>query len=101
MAGSRRCVWGSRPRRSPASRLARVLQLSRIVKADDAEIAVAAAALGCSESDLPGRFGIEELIVTRADRGGRIHLRGHGSFPYAPAPVRRVEDPTGAGDVFL
>ena len=39
--------------------------------------------------------------VSLGNRGGRIHLRGQGSFPYAPAPVRRVEDPTGAGDVFL
>ena len=96
-----RRIEDGRVRAAASDRLGRVLERSRIVKADDDEIAVAAAALGCDEADLARRFGIEELIVTRADRGGRVHRLGQPTFAYDAVPVRRIEDPTGAGDVFL
>lgn len=101
LQGFVRRVENGRVRADASPRLARVLGLSRTLKADAAELAVAEAALGCGAAEMLERFAIEELIVTGADRGGRIHRRGGDAFGYDAAPARRVEDPTGAGDVFF
>jgi sugar/nucleoside kinase (ribokinase family) len=72
--------------------------------------------VGLSRADVEADLPIAELernvrpdaliVVTDAERGGFIGLPGHPSGrrrwrPYPAIPADTVEDPTGAGDVFL
>ncbi|MCU0584715.1 MAG: PfkB family carbohydrate kinase [Desulfobacterales bacterium] len=72
-----------------------------ILKADAAELRTMLAALG---TDLPGlmeAFGIRETVVTDAERGGVIYGPGRRRHVFTAETAPAIEDPTGAGDVFL
>ncbi|MEM1270278.1 MAG: PfkB family carbohydrate kinase [Bacteroidota bacterium] len=49
---------------------------------------------------LRSAYGIAELIITNGARGGTVYT-DQGIVRYAPVPVAREHDPTGAGDVFF
>ena len=77
------------------------LAAADIVKADAAELQTMLAALG---ADLPGVMaacGIRETVVTEQERGGVIYGPGRSRHAFRAEPAPEVEDPTGAGDVFL
>lgn len=81
--------------------LERVLRIASVIKADPEEIEVAAAALGCAEPEMCGRFGIEELLISNGSRGGRIRFPAGAPVEYAAVPIEAAADSTGAGDVFF
>lgn len=51
--------------------------------------------------ELMTRFKIEEFIVTLRETGGFVQKRTGEKTHYAADKIRSLEDPTGAGDVFL
>lgn len=77
------------------------LAAADILKADAAELRTMLAALG---TDLPAvmtAFGIREAVVTEQERGGAIFGPGRRRHVFTAEPASVIEDPTGAGDVFL
>jgi sugar/nucleoside kinase (ribokinase family) len=96
--------------RSPSRGLVRVevspllapsLAAARIVKADHTELDAVLESLGQSEEGLLNMFDIDELVVTTGERGGYVRTRARDAIEYRAAPVARVRDTTGAGDVFF
>jgi sugar/nucleoside kinase (ribokinase family) len=51
--------------------------------------------------ELMTRFKIEEFIVTLREKGGFVQKRTGEKIGYAADKIRSLEDPTGAGDIFL
>jgi sugar/nucleoside kinase (ribokinase family) len=47
------------------------------------------------------RFKIEEFIVTLREKGGFVQKRTGDTIDYAADSLKSLQDPTGAGDVFL
>jgi sugar/nucleoside kinase (ribokinase family) len=81
--------------------LAPCLAAARIVKADQTELRVVLESLGRSEEGLLHAFEIDELVVTMGERGGYVRTRAGDTIEYRAAPVARLHDTTGAGDVFF
>ncbi len=77
------------------------LACAAFVKADPDELAAVLAALGLDLPSLMTRFDLREVVVTEGRKGGCVYERSGRRIPYTAAPVARVVDPTGAGDVFF
>jgi sugar/nucleoside kinase (ribokinase family) len=86
-----------------SDRLEDALAAADAVKADEAEWRLILDRFGEDTAGLRSRLGFGELLLTRGAEGGRLIDRDGNVIEYAPVPVRpdRVEDPTGAGDVFF
>lgn len=48
----------------------------------------------------PFKFGVEYIVITKADKGGVVHLRNGKTVSFMGNTVPRVVDTTGAGDNF-
>ncbi|MBN2201182.1 hypothetical protein JW777_04445 [bacterium] len=86
-----------------SDRLETALAAADAVKADETEWALILAHFGSNTAGLRCRLGFGELLLTAGDRGGRL-IGSDGrviDYPPDPVPPGRIEDPTGAGDVFF
>jgi sugar/nucleoside kinase (ribokinase family) len=79
----------------------RFLARAQIVKAGEDEVAGLERHYGCTCERLVDRFRIDEFVLTQAERGGRVLLRGGGTVAYSAVTPPEVGDSTGAGDVLL
>ncbi len=86
-----------------SDRLETALAAADAVKADETEWDLILAHFGSDTACLRSRLGFGELLLTAGARGGRLIGRDGSVIDYAPVPVppERIEDPTGAGDVFF
>jgi len=82
-------------------RLEEVLSFVDVVKASEEELGLILERFGMDAPTLQARFGFGELLVTCGAGGGRLINAAGATFDYAPVRAGRVEDPTGAGDVFF
>lgn len=85
----------------PAGVLPDALSVAHIVKANEIECEVLMNACAADIQNILIRYGIEELIVTCGEKGGYVSTRAGQRVDYAAVPVKKVIDPTGAGDVFF
>ncbi|MDM7926774.1 MAG: PfkB family carbohydrate kinase [bacterium] len=101
--GYARRAEGKRIVPSVSDRLETALAAADAVKADETEWELILAHFGSDTAGLRSRLGFGELLLTAGARGGRLIDRKGRVIDYAPDPVPpgRVEDPTGAGDVFF
>ncbi len=97
---TRRAVNGVIERRV-APTVAEALACAAFVKADPDELAAVLDALGRDLPSLMADFDLREVVVTEGRWGGCVYDRSGRRHSYAAAPVARVVDPTGAGDVFF
>ncbi len=77
------------------------LSMASIVKADVEEWAFIRTHLGFKEHEMLEAFGIDELVITQGDVGGFVQTWTDLKVSYLAAPVKRMVDSTGAGDVFF
>ncbi len=86
-----------------SDRLETALAAADAVKADETEWKLILAHFKSDTAGLQARLGFGELLLTAGARGGRLIGRDGLVIDYEPGPVPpgRVEDPTGAGDVFF
>ncbi|MEJ5359697.1 MAG: PfkB family carbohydrate kinase [Desulfobacterales bacterium] len=101
LQGLVRRVEGGRVSGRASSHLAEALRPATIVKSDGEESETACRHLGLSPEGVLERFRVAEWVVTRGADGGMIYRACGAPVPYPGAPVQRVTDPTGAGDVFF
>ncbi len=84
-----------------SDRLEEVLSFVDIVKASEEELRLILGRFGTDVQALKARFGIGEFLVTAGAGGGRLVTASGGTIDYAPVRAERIDDPTGAGDVFF
>jgi sugar/nucleoside kinase (ribokinase family) len=94
---------GSRIVPRVSDRLEQALASADAVKADEVEWRFILGHFGADTAGLQSRLGFGELLLTRGAEGGHLIGRDGTVIDYAPVPVppERIEDPTGAGDVFF
>ena len=81
--------------------LEEVLSFADTVKATGEELRLILERFGTDVQTLQARFGFGELLVTCGAGGGRLINASGETIEYAPVRAERVDDPTGAGDVFF
>ena len=84
-----------------SKKLSDALMQAHIVKANEVEYEAILDFYKLDLSDLVKRFNIEEFIVTRREKGGFVQKRTGETIDYVADRVTSLQDPTGAGDVFL
>jgi sugar/nucleoside kinase (ribokinase family) len=77
------------------------IMTAHIIKANKAEYHAILDFYQVDLIELMSRFNIEEFIVTLRESGGFVQKRSGDKIHYAADKIRSIEDPTGAGDVFL
>jgi len=81
--------------------LEEVLAFADTVKATGEELRLILERFGTDVQTLQARFGFGELLVTCGAGGGRLINTSGETIEYVPVRAERVDDPTGAGDVFF
>jgi sugar/nucleoside kinase (ribokinase family) len=81
--------------------LGEVLSFADTVKASEEELRLILERFGRDVRSLQPRFGFGELLVTCGAGGGRLITSSGETVDYDPVRAERVDDPTGAGDVFF
>jgi sugar/nucleoside kinase (ribokinase family) len=99
--GYTRMIENQKVYRRVGDQMSAGLTLAHIAKANEAEYHTILAFFGMTLSELMKRFEIEEFVVTMGEKGGLIQERNGKSFNYRAAEIKTLNDPTGAGDVFL
>ena len=84
-----------------SDRLSTALKICRIVKASEAELEAILRYFSLDIAALLKTYNIEELVVTRGQKGGFVKTSKGNECPYVAVKVKSILDPTGAGDVFL
>jgi sugar/nucleoside kinase (ribokinase family) len=84
-----------------SKKLSDALMSAHIVKANKVEYDAIHDFYQIDLIELMTRFKIEEFIVTLREKGGFVQKRSGEKIHYAADKIRSLEDPTGAGDVFL
>lgn len=84
-----------------SKKLSDALMIAHIIKANQMEYDAILDFYQADLIELMTRFKIEEFIVTLREKGGFLQKRTGERIDYAADPIRSLEDPTGAGDVFL
>ena len=84
-----------------SKKLSDALMTAHIIKANKAEYHAILDFYQVDLIELMSRFNIEEFIVTLRESGGFVQKRSGDKIHYAADKIRSIEDPTGAGDVFL
>ena len=79
--------------------LHKVLQAARVIKADHSELEAILKSYRMDRETLKKVYGLEELVITRADMGGTVVAGETVRYPAEFVP--QVMDSTGAGDVFF
>jgi sugar/nucleoside kinase (ribokinase family) len=81
--------------------LVKALTVSQIVKANETEYKAIEDYYKTDICELTTSFSIKEFVVTLGPKGGFVCDFSGNIIRYEAAPVKRIEDPTGAGDVFF
>ncbi len=84
-----------------SKKLSDALMMAHIVKANKAEYDAILDFYQMDLIELVTRFKIEEFIVTLREKGGFVQKQSGDKIHYDADTLMSVEDPTGAGDVFL
>ena len=84
-----------------SNKLANALTVARIIKANKSEYDAIIDFYQADLIELMNRFKIEEFIVTLREKGGFVQKRTGEKIEYEADRIDSLEDPTGAGDVFL
>lgn len=84
-----------------SEKLSDALMMAHIVKANKAEYDAILDFYKIDLIELMTRFKIEEFIVTLREKGGFVQKRTGDTIDYAADSLKSLQDPTGAGDVFL
>jgi sugar/nucleoside kinase (ribokinase family) len=84
-----------------SKKLSDALMAAHIIKANKMEYNAILDFYQVDLIELMNRFKIEEFIVTLREKGGFVQKRTGEKIDYAADKIRSLEDPTGAGDVFL
>jgi sugar/nucleoside kinase (ribokinase family) len=84
-----------------SKKLTNVLKASQIVKVNASEYDKICNYYQMHAAELVKRFKIEEFIVTLGKKGGFVKTGLGDCIHYDPVEVKTIEDPTGAGDIFL
>jgi sugar/nucleoside kinase (ribokinase family) len=84
-----------------SDKLSDALMAAKIIKANKVEYDAILDFYQVDLIELMSRFKIEEFIVTLREKGGFVQKRSGDKIHYAADEIRSLEDPTGAGDVFL
>ncbi len=79
----------------------KALACSDLIKADENEMNIILQSLNKSLIQLQKQFEIKEIVITRGKKGGTILSESGEDLNYAPFPVDKIGDTTGAGDVFF
>jgi sugar/nucleoside kinase (ribokinase family) len=77
------------------------LELAHIAKANESEFTAILDFFGMTSAELVNHFEIKELVVTLGRKGGFVQTRNGDVFHYEAVKIHGLDDPTGAGDVFL
>jgi sugar/nucleoside kinase (ribokinase family) len=99
--GYTRTIKNRKIHRQVCDQMTAGLSLAHIAKANEAEYHTILSFFGMTLSELMRRFEIEEFVVTMGRGGGFIQKRNGKRFQYQAAKIKTLNDPTGAGDVFL
>jgi sugar/nucleoside kinase (ribokinase family) len=81
--------------------LASVLKICQIAKANESELESILRHFKMDLGKLLKTYGVEEFIVTHGRDGGYVRDYGGCEYLYDAVKIQTVQDPTGAGDVFL
>jgi sugar/nucleoside kinase (ribokinase family) len=81
--------------------LSSVLKICRIAKANETELESILRYFKMDLEQLLTTYGVEEFIVTQGRHGGYVRDYRGCEYPYDAVKIQTVQDPTGAGDVFL
>jgi sugar/nucleoside kinase (ribokinase family) len=81
--------------------LSSVLKICRIAKANESELESILRYFKMDLGKLLTTYGVEEFIVTQGRNGGYVRDYRGCEYPYDAVKIQTVQDPTGAGDVFL
>jgi sugar/nucleoside kinase (ribokinase family) len=84
-----------------AEHLADALYASQIVKANELEMETILRHYHMDLTGLMTRYNIDEFIVSRGGKGGGVTTISGEEIAYEAAPIRMIDDNTGAGDVFF
>ena len=84
-----------------SKKLSDALMAAHIIKANQVEYDAILDFYKVDLIELMIRFKIEEFIVTLRENGGFVQKRTGERIDYAADTIPSLEDPTGAGDVFL
>jgi len=84
-----------------SKKLSDALMTAHIIKANKVEYDAILDFYQVDLIELMTRFKIEEFIVTLREKGGFVQKRSGQKIHYAADKIRSLDDPTGAGDVFL
>jgi sugar/nucleoside kinase (ribokinase family) len=77
------------------------LATAQIVKAHEVELNIILRDCQMNLDDLMIKYHIEEFVVTRGQMGGFVKLIDTEEIEFKAVPIRKLDDPTGAGDVFF
>jgi sugar/nucleoside kinase (ribokinase family) len=99
--GYTRRVKGKCIARGVSQHLASAMLISRFVKASETELQAICGYFSLDIAALLKTYKIEELVVTRGQKGGFVKDSKGSVYPYDAVKVGSILDPTGAGDVFL
>ena len=81
--------------------LAQALSCARYVKADDAELETILNACNMNLPELMQTFRIDEMVITKGNRGGFVRSLTGEEASYSVNPVDSIHNTVGAGDVFF
>jgi sugar/nucleoside kinase (ribokinase family) len=81
--------------------LSSVLKISRIAKANESELESILRYFRMDLGKLSTTYGVEEFIVTQGGNGGYVRDYSGCEYSYDAVKIQTLQDPTGAGDVFL
>ena len=84
-----------------SDQLPTALKAARIVKADNPEVESILNFFNTDLNELMLMYGIDEFVVTQGRQGGFVKDNIGREFRYNAEPVKHLDDPTGAGDVFF
>ena len=77
------------------------LKISKIVKADQAELNLVLNCYNVSLSELMARYDIQEFVTTLGSQGGIVRSIHGNEIRYNAESITTLVDSTGAGDVFF
>lgn len=84
-----------------SDRLPSALKICHIAKASQPELDAILQHYKIDLDKLLMTYSVEEFVVTQGKNGGYVRDYAGKAYPYDAVQVQSVQDPTGAGDVFL
>ena len=81
--------------------LKQALEIAHVVKAGSQEMDMILDTYRLDVAALKSRFQLREILITSGERGGSLISENGERIEYEAAPVERIVDTTGAGDVLF